>query len=263
MLTVFPTHHRLLTPTSLFVVLALTSVAIADEPKTDHAQDTAPKTLEQGLQHVRTVLGSYDASQQIEWVRDGKQELSVRPDPDKPPVLIVLDGPTVIGHPMPMPESIAFDVTSIMAREVFDVTPEKRTLTKVQRSHSVSRIVMTTVGGLWRYDETILSNGVQSTIGKVASSGYVQWLPNGFELVGTSGVSLYYAAGGERVPRAASSRTMYVRDGDSLVVKQEIQVCEAARDKTGGILNFPDLTQPSGDVVKSELIYKRPSQDTH
>ncbi len=263
MLTLFPARHRAVSAGLLVMLTSVvTSVAIGDEPKADHSQDKAPKTLEQGLEHVRSVLEPYDTSQQIEWIRDGKQELSVRPDPDKPPVLIVLDGPTVIGHPMPMPESIAFDVTFIRAREVFDVTPEKRTLTKVQRSHGVSRIVLTTVGGLWRYEETILSNGVQSTIGKVASSGYVQWLPHGFELVGTSGVSMYYAAGGELVPRAASSRTTYVRDDDSLVVKQEIQVCEAARDKTGGILNFPDLTQPSGEVVKSELIYKRATQDT-
>jgi len=252
-------------PTGVFVTLtlALAHVAIADEQKADDSQDKALRTLEQGLTHVRSVLEPYNPDQQIEWVRDDKQELSARPDPEKPPILILLDGPTVIGHPMPMPESIAFDVTFIRAREVFDVTPEKRTLTKVQRSHGVSRIVLTTVGGLWRYDETILSNGVQSSIGKVASSGYVQWMPNGFELIGTSGVSLYYAAGGERVPRAASSRTTYLRDGDSLVVKQEIQVCEAARDQTGGILNFPDLSQPSGEPVKSELIYQRATQETH
>lgn len=211
------------------------------------AADKAPQTLEEGMQRMEKILGTYDEDDQHEWRVPMSFETKQRPDPAKPEILIVFQGLKVVGQPFRQPGAISFDETWQWKRQVFDLgAGDSRTLTRSQESHNVTRYTLTRTGDKWFVDGTMLSNGIHSSIGKPTFQGGVTWRDDGIEFIGHEGVDRFYAAEGKFVMGAAFGTRQFLRQGDLLILKANMQPCQLAVGPQGQTLKFPDLTKPIG-----------------
>lgn len=206
-----------------------------------------PTTVEEGLVQLEKVLGRYDPDDHVEWRLPTDFENKQRPNPSEPEVLIVFKGLRVIGHPFRGPESISFDDIWQWERQVYDLAEDgKKTLTRKQRSHNVSRYTLSLNSGLWLVSGSMLSNGVHRSIGRSAFQGIVKWHPDGFEFVGSSGIGRYYAAGGKFTLGTDHGSTRYVREGTRLLIKTRSHSYRLATDAAGTLLTAPDFKLPFG-----------------
>lgn len=229
------------------VQTCLLLVALLILPSIGQAADQAPLTLKEGMQRMEKLLGVYDEDDQHEWRVPMSFEIKQRPDPSKPEILIVFQGIKVVGQPFRQPEGLSFDETWQWKRQVFDLKADgSKTLTRSQESHNVTRYTLTITGDKWFVDGTMLSNGVHSSIGRPTFQGGVTWRDDGIEFTGHEGVDRFYAAEGKFVMGAAFGTRQFLREGDQLILKANMQPCQLAEGPQGQPLKFPDLSKPIG-----------------
>jgi uncharacterized protein (TIGR03067 family) len=189
-------------------------------------------------------------------------ETKQRPDPAQPEILLVFKGLRVIGLPFREPESIGFDEVSQWRSQIYDLGEGgKKTLTRRQSSHNVTRYSLSLKSGVWLVSGTMLSNGVHDGMGKSAFQGIVKWHADGFQLVGNIGIQHYYAAGGKLILGTGHGSTRYLRQGDHLVLKSRFQSYHLAADPEENILTVPDFKRPFGSPFVVE--YKSEAVETN
>jgi hypothetical protein len=176
-------------------------------------------------------------------------------------ILLESRGLKVVGQPFPMPNAIGFDEVWQWERRVYDLSGDgKQTLTRSQRSHSVTRFSITLKSDVWLVDGTILTNGVHDVIGKPSFSGVIKWHPDGFEFVGMKGVDNYYAAAGKYILGIGHGSVRYIRDGDTLRIKQSIQGYRLSTGPDGSVLIAPDFQRPIGSPFVSDTASEPPKK---
>lgn len=213
-----------------------------------------PKSLQEGLTRVESVLGKYSAVDQQEWSLPINVETKQRPDPMQPEILLKVKGHAIVGLPMLESDSIVFDLLSDWKRQVYDLNPNGTTskLTHSQRSHSANRYFLSYKSGLWLASSIVLSNGIHDSIGKADFQGVVKWHDDGFELVGHTGASESYAACGAYILGTSHSSTRIVRKGSAIVLQLHTQRYRLAEDLEGSPLIAPDFTRPFGSAFAVE-----------
>lgn len=217
-------------------------------------QLSSPKTIDEGLSRLESVLGRYNPDEQKEWRIPTDFEIKQRPNPEDPEILIAFNGLRVVGKPFRGPDSICFDEVWQWRRLVYDfgVNGEKK-LVRTQKSHNVTRYTLTVKSGIWLANGIMLTNGVHDRIDSTAFSGIAKWHPDGIELLGNTGVGQFYAAGGKLILGSEFGSVRYVRNGENLVLRNHTQAYRLATDSEGNILTSPDLKQPFGSPFKLEF----------
>lgn len=206
-----------------------------------------PKSLEEGLQRVQDTLGKYDDNEQREWRMPMSFESRQRPEPNKAEVMIKFDGQTMVSLPMLENGAIAFDHIATWDREVYDVTPSGECKqTHAQRSHFVTRYMLSLLGDQWIAYGISLSNGVQYAMGRSAFQGIVKWHADGFELIGHASVGRFYSAEGKLILGTSYGSTRFAREADELSVTINIQSYHMAHAPDGNSLLSPDFAKPFG-----------------
>ena len=213
----------------------------------------SPTTLEEGLARVEKVLGRHNPDDQLEWRVPTDFEHKTRPNSTEPEILMVFKGLKVVSHPFREPESFSFDEIWQWERQVFDLAEDgKKTLTRTQRSHNVTRYSLSLNSGVWLVNGTMLTNGVHNSIGKSTFQGTVKWHPDGFEFVGSTSTGRYYAAGGKLILGTSHGSIRYFRKEDCLVIKTRVQSYQLATDPEGNTLTSPDFKRPFGTPFEVE-----------
>lgn len=213
----------------------------------------APKTIDEGMVRLEKILGRNDPDDQLEWRLPTDYNFKMKPKPSEPEVLLTSKGIKVVGRPFREQESVSFDDVEQWERQVYDLAEDgKKTLTRTQRSHNVTRFSISLKAGVWFVSGAMLTNGVHGTIGKPAFSGAVRWHDDGFEFIGNEGLGKYYAAGGNLILGTSQASIRYSRDGNRLVMKQQSQGYYLASDPEGTVLTFPDFKKPIGTPFKVE-----------
>jgi len=223
---------------------AISSVVAAEE---GGAKRAPPKSIQEAKERLEEVFGRFDPDDHHEWRIIVDDEYRTQVAPNVPEVLLRSTSVKTVSHPFSGPDSAGFDEISQFRRNVFDVGAEGQTkLTRTQVSHNVTRYSVVTIAGEWFANGTMLSNGVHSTIGQSTFRGTVKWHDDGFELTGAWGVDRYYAPAGKFILGTAFGSVRYLREGDTLIIRVDVQPYHLAKDPSGNLTQFPDFARPFG-----------------
>jgi hypothetical protein len=213
-----------------------------------------PKSIEEGLARMERMLGRYQSDNQVEWRIPSEFEFRHQPDPNDKEVLIRFKGMKTIGSPYLSGQSLCFDETMQWQRSVFDDDADGReALTKTQTSHYSLRYSLTQRSGVWLAEGTMLTNGVQETMGKNAFSGIVKWHVDGFELIGGIGIEQYYGAGGKLILGTDFGKNGFFRRMGRLNLATHRQPYHLATHSDGTLTAYPDFARPIGTAYVKEF----------
>jgi hypothetical protein len=208
----------------------------------------APRTIEEGLKRLETVLGTFQSKDQKQFRMEIKNERENTPEPTKPPVLVDSKGNLIIGVPYRVGGAVAFDLIEIVQRKIYKKSEQKKELLRQQQRYFVGRVTLRVDdAGAWDFDLNLVAHSNPGVIGKSYMSGTVVWTKNGFKLVGL-GTDKAFASDGSLIPVVTKGNIQLSRDGEKLIVSDEWKSYKAAADPDGNRLFVPDYGQPVGEA---------------
>jgi hypothetical protein len=206
------------------------------------------------MAHVQQVLGAYDPDKQIEWRVLTDSEIKQEFDEPAKSILIEVKGQRTVGLPFQEPGAFSFDVVHSWQRRINDLTATgERRLSRIQNSHNVTRYRIKLFGDVWMVEGIMLSNGVHSVIGSSTFQGTVRWTTGGFEFVGQGGIDQFYGPEKSLILGVTHGTYSYSRDGDILVLKDDINSYHLAHAPDGTLLLAPDFNRKFGSPFKAEF----------
>ena len=231
---------------SSFAGLALQASLQASE--TDGAAIDAPKSLEEGMARLETLLGRYTDQDNRQWRFVLDDEVRTVPEPEKP-IVVVMKGTQTYGVPVQSGNLIAFDFLLTTQRTIFNEGEEgKRTLSRKIQNHQTLRYhLRRSLSGDWFYDAVALSHSIPEFRDRPLETGRVNWLANGIELVGL-GTDNFFRQGGRLVTGAFLVRRKLIREGNRLVEALRSQCYDLAKGSDADVLPIPDFSKPFGEL---------------
>jgi hypothetical protein len=255
-------HHRMYIAGTVVCCLVITAMLCLSSRAADDkaAASEAPADLATGLTRLEKLLGRYDVNRVQQWRFIDKQEIASTPEPGKS-IVTVSDGVQTYSTPYRSGDFLVFDCTKVSTRSVYDLgKSNQRTLSRQVETSSVNRYLLSrSTSGDWFFEMQLVSNSVPEFNGRPYESGYVKWLPDGLELVGTYRDEAF-AAGGKLIPCVGLYHLQLTRVKNCLNAKTRDQRYGFLKDPDGGRLPLPDFSQPSGDTITSDMTSEENTQ---
>jgi hypothetical protein len=208
-----------------------------------------PESVEDAMSLMEKLLGRYDPEDPRQFRIPLDKQIKNQPEADKPALLHVVKGVTIVGTPFRIGDSIAFDMVEDFRREIYELgDADKPKLTQKQQRFSTIRYALRRdEAGLWNVDATIVSHSVPVAIGRPFFKGRVTWFAGGVELTGLA-TDVVPAADGKFIPIVAALSIHLTRQGDILSVTDRWQNYGVATGPKGEILLAPNFAKPLGDA---------------
>ena len=102
-----------------FALFFLISLSALKEDNASAAE--LPKSTEDGLSRMEQLLGRYDPKDSRQFRIALDQQIKNQPEPDKPALLHVVKGVTIVGTPFRSGDSIAFDIVEDSRRQIYEL----------------------------------------------------------------------------------------------------------------------------------------------
>jgi hypothetical protein len=197
---------------------------------------------------MEKLLGRYDLKDPRQFRILLDKQIKNQPQADKPALLHVVKGVTIVGTPFRIGDSIAFDMVEDSGRQIYELgESDQRKLTHQQQRFSTIRYALRLdAAGLWNVDATIISHSVPVAIGRPFFKGHVVWLTDGVELTGFA-TDVIPTADGKFLPTVISLFIHLARQGDRLSITDRWQNYEVATGPKGDALLAPNFEKPLGD----------------
>ncbi|KEQ17748.1 hypothetical protein [Endozoicomonas numazuensis] len=237
------------------MTIASTAVSILIWPLFAEETVPSPVNLDEGFQHLQSVLGRYEPMQARQFRIVIDKEFKNKPVENEPEILTVSKGEVLIGNPYRMGDAVAFDMIEAIRQTVYEIIKNDQRKKKFleHRYLAIRYIMRMDDDHQWHFESTILSHSDPRIVESQGLKGSVDWLKSAFELTGiTSGTT--NTAEGKTLPVAIYAQLKFTCAGDELYIEDRWQDYQMAKGPNGKLLPFPDFRQPVG---RSESWYSR------
>ncbi|MGI9280993.1 MAG: hypothetical protein ACR2PX_15415 [Endozoicomonas sp.] len=239
----------------LAMTVASAAVSITLWPLYAEESIPSPNNLDEGFQHLQSVLGRYEPMQARQFRIVIDKEFKNKPIENEPETLTVSKGEVLIGNPYRMGDAIAFDMIEAIRQKVYKVIKNDQRKKKFRghRYLAIRNVLRMDDSHQWHFESSVLSNSDPRGVESHGLKGSIDWLKNGFEMTGiTTGATS--TAEGKFISVAVYAQLKFSRAGNELYIEDRWQDYKMAKGPNGRLLPFPDFNQPVG---RSESWYSR------